>query len=449
MRHYCYSSFFLFSSLTLFDWHKQLGALERLTPPWQKITVLNKKGHPPEKGSKIKIFIKLGKIKLTAEFEHTDYQEGRQFTDQQVQGPFKSWQHTHLVQSRGQHQSEMVELIDYQFSGAFFLNSYFKKQLNRLFAYRHQTLRQDLLRHQKVKPMKILISGASGLIGSALVPFLTSGKHQVIKLVHKKGALASDEIAWASPSSLIKSSLLEGFDAVIHLAGESLKGRWNQEKKRKIKESRVQGTQELAQVLSQLKKPPSVFICSSAIGYYGDRGNQVLTEESSKGTGFLAEVCKEWEQASLPAYEAGIRTVNLRTGIVLSPQGGALEQMLTPFKLGLGAKIGSGNQYMSWIAIDDLIYILYAVLQNASLSGPVNAVSPYPLTNKEFTKVLAFVLKRPVFLTLPSYLISLIFGEKGQALLLSSQRVEPSKLLKIGFQFSYSQLKQALCHLLE
>jgi uncharacterized protein len=448
MTHYTYSSSLPFLASTVFNWYKQPGAFERLTPPWQTVKILEKTGEGIDKGVRIKILVQEGLLKATVAFEHVDYQEGKQFTDKQVKGPFRSWQHTHLVEPRRDNQSEMIESIQYKNYLPFLVNQLVKQSLNRLFIYRHRLLQEDLIRHQGVQSMKVLISGSSGLIGSALIPFLTTGKHQVTKLVRPSTSTHSDEIQWNPELGILNPQQLEGFDAVIHLSGESIMGRWTAEKKQKIRESRLKGTQLLAHALSQLKRPPSVFICSSAVGYYGSRGEEVLMEQSTKGTGFLSDVCEEWEQATRAAVEAGIRTVNLRTGTVLSPKGGALKQLLTPFKLGLGGKVGSGQQYMSWIAIDDLIYMIHYLMQQPFIAGPVNAVSPLPVTNAEFTKILGAVLKRPTFLTIPSFAISLIFGEMGTELLLSSQRVEPVKLTDAGFQFSYANLESALRYVL-
>jgi uncharacterized protein (TIGR01777 family) len=236
-------------------------------------------------------------------------------------------------------------------------------------------------------------------------------------------------------------------DVVVHLAGENIMGYWTQGKKERIRTSRVNGTRLLCQSLCQLRDPPSVFICASATGYYGNRGNEILTETSSKGEGFLADVCEEWEEATRAASERGIRTLNLRIGMVLSSEGGALKYMLPIFKGGLGGRIGPGNQYVSWIVIDDLVRIIEHVIKQEHLAGPINSVAPEPVTNAELTKTLGHVLHRPTFLSVPTFAVQLIFGELGKELLLSSQRVKPEKLEKSGFQFDYPHLEEALRHL--
>jgi uncharacterized protein (TIGR01777 family) len=296
--------------------------------------------------------------------------------------------------------------------------------------------------------MKILVSGSSGLVGAALIAFLMKNQHEVYKLVRVRTDLLEHEIAWDAQRGVIQPSLLEGFDAVVHLAGENIMGYWTEGKKKRIKESRVKGTQLLYQTLCQLKNPPPVFVCASAIGYYGNRGEEILTEQSSKGEGFLADVCQEWEEATRPAVERGIRTINLRIGMVLSERGGALKQMLPIFKWGLGGQIGSGSQYISWIVLDDLVHVIDFAIHQESLAGPVNAVTPYPVTNKEFTQTLGRILHRPTFLSMPGWMAKLVLGELGKELLLSSTRVKPQKLEAAGFQFDYPHLEWALRYLL-
>jgi uncharacterized protein (TIGR01777 family) len=297
---------------------------------------------------------------------------------------------------------------------------------------------------------RILISGASGLIGSALLPSLKSAGATVAQLA-RPGAKyrTSDEgqIAW-DRTKVLSAEAVSGFDAVIHLAGESIVGRWTDEKKREISDSRVKGTSNLAQALASAKQKPRIFISASAIGYYGDRGDESLNEQSAAGTGFLSEVCVEWEAATRPATDAGIRTGLLRTGVVLSPRGGALAKMLTPFKLGVGGRIGSGHQWMSWIDIQDMVGAIHFLLQNARVSGPVNMVAPNPVTNTEFTKTLAAVLARPAIFPVPAFAVKLGFGEMGETALLGSQRVEPRALMNGGYSFHFSGLQASLEHLL-
>jgi len=295
---------------------------------------------------------------------------------------------------------------------------------------------------------RILISGASGLIGTALTAPLEAQGVQVVRLARGR-AENSGEISWGpladSSGAGLAASALSGFDAVIHLAGETIAGRWTEEKKKAIRESRVLGTRNLATALARSESKPKVFVCASAIGFYGDRGEEVLTEESARGQGFLPELCREWEEASRIAAEAGIRTVNLRTGLVLSAKGGALGKMLMPFKLGLGGRIGSGRQWWSWIQIDDLVGGIQHVVGTESLTGPVNMVAPNAVRNAEFTKVLASVLGRPAIFPVPGFALGLAFGKMAaDELFLTSQHVKPAKLEASGYRFQYGDLRGAL-----
>lgn len=296
--------------------------------------------------------------------------------------------------------------------------------------------------------MKVLISGASGLVGGALVPHWTAAGHTVLRLVRSKTP-GEGEIGWDPRGGKLEPSDLEGVDAVVHLAGENIaSGRWTAARKREIRDSRVRGTRLVAEALAKCERAPRVLIAASAIGFYGDRGEEELTEDSENGEGFLAEVCREWEEASRAAREDGIRVVNARIGVVLSKEGGALKKMLMPFRLGLGGRIGSGRQSMSWISLDDLVLVLDRVLNDDSLSGPVNAVSPNPVSNAEFTRTLGRALGRPTIFPMPAFAARLAFGEMGDELLLSSQRVVPRKLLAAGFEFRYPALENALRHVL-
>jgi uncharacterized protein len=292
-------------------------------------------------------------------------------------------------------------------------------------------------------PSKILISGSSGLLGAALLQSLAADGHQITRLV-RGTAREIRQLAW-DPVQPLASESVSGFDAVIHLAGESIASRWTPSKKKAIRDSRVLGTRNLAEALARAPSPPRVLLSASAIGYYGDRGDAILREDSPSGSnGFLPEVCREWEAAAQPAVNAGIRTAHLRTGIVLSADGGALKQMLPPFRMGLGGRIGSGHQWMSWIDLHDEIGAIRHILANDSLRGPVNVVSPNPVTNAEFVRALASALSRPAIFPMPAFAARLVFGQMGEELLLGSQRVEPAKLVASGYFFQKRDLKKAL-----
>jgi uncharacterized protein (TIGR01777 family) len=295
--------------------------------------------------------------------------------------------------------------------------------------------------------MDVVISGSSGLVGSSLLPLLTTNGHRVRRLVRDRALV--EEPHWDPGAGRFDASTIDGADAVVHLAGENIgEGRWNAAKKERIRESRVKSTRLLAEGLAGMTNKPSVLVSASAVGIFGDRGSETLTESSSHGDDFLAEVCEAWEDATRPAAEAGIRVVNLRFGVILTPAGGALARMLLPFKLGAGGVIGSGEQYMSWITLDDAIAAVLHALQDASLEGPVNCVAPSPVTNREFTKTLGRVLKRPTIAPMPAFAAKLAFGEMADALLLASQKVEPTKLQASGFVFGQPHLEGALRHVL-
>jgi uncharacterized protein (TIGR01777 family) len=295
--------------------------------------------------------------------------------------------------------------------------------------------------------MRVLIAGASGLVGSAMVPQLKTEGVDVTRLV--RSSPKPGEIEWHPNQEQIDQGRLEGFDAIINLAGENIAGgRWTEETRRRIRDSRVYGTRLLSESMAKLAAPPRVFLCASATGFYGDRGDEVLDEESASGGGFLAGVCREWENATEPAARAGVRVINLRFGPILAREGGMLAKMLTPFKLGAGGRVGSGKQYISWVAIDDVVGAVKLALNDESMRGPLNVVSPNPVTNEEFTKTLGRVLSRPTFMTIPAFAARLAFGEMADEMLLTSQRVVPKVLNDAGFKFQHPELEGAVRALL-
>jgi hypothetical protein len=297
--------------------------------------------------------------------------------------------------------------------------------------------------------MQILVTGASGLIGSALVPVLTAAGHTVTRLVRSQPRPGQAELFWDPAAQQLPTPALEGFDAVVHLAGENIaQSRWTTEHKARIYHSRVQGTRLLCDALLQLVHPPQTFVCASAIGYYGDRGERLMREESAPGTGFLAEVCRAWEATAAPAAQRGIRVVSVRFGVVLSAAGGALAQMLLPFRLGVGGVIGSGKQYVSWVALDDAAGAIHHVLETDTLHGPVNVVAPRAVTNRVLTETLGRVLRRPTILPFPAFAARLLFGEMADALLLASTHVDPGCLRATAYPFQHPELEGALRHVL-
>ncbi len=298
--------------------------------------------------------------------------------------------------------------------------------------------------------MKILVTGSHGLVGSQLVPSLTNSGHKVVRLIRSQVKAPNEEINWNPRTGSIEQNKLENLDGIVHLAGENIAtGRWTEGKKNLIRDSRVKGTGLLAVALSSLKRKPKVFISASAIGFYGNSGNNLMNEQSPSGSGFLAETCRAWESASKSVDNAGARVAHLRFGVILSAKGGALSKMLPPFKFGLGGKIGTGRQYMSWVAINDVVRAILHVLENKELHGPINVVAPEPVTNLEFTKILGKVLSKPTLFPMPAFAARLFFGEMADELLLASTRVEPRQLNNSGFAFQHSHLEETLRFLLK
>ncbi|MCS6924294.1 MAG: TIGR01777 family oxidoreductase [Candidatus Binatia bacterium] len=439
----------------VFAWHVRPGAFERLAPPWAPVEVVERTGGI-EHGARVVLRISLGPVSRLWVAEHRDVEAGRQFRDVQLQGPFAYWEHTHRVEPDGPTACYLEDEITYALPcgmvGRLIGTTFVHRQLQRLFAYRHQVIAHDIVQHRTRSAegaMRIVVTGASGLIGSALVPFLTTGGHQVTRLVRSQPRPGAAEVQWDPLAGRLEATALEGVDAVVHLAGENVAaGRWTAARKAAIRDSRVRGTQVLCDALARLSRPPRVVVSASAIGYYGDRGDELLREDSAPGAGFLAEVCRAWEAATQPAVQKGIRVVLLRFGVVLSPAGGALAKMLLPFKIGLGGVVGSGKQYMSWIGIDDAVGAIHHVLHTEALQGPVNVVAPHPVTNAEFTATLARVLRRPALVPLPAVAARLVFGEMADALLLASARVEPTRLLATAYSFRHATLEDALRHVL-
>ncbi len=294
--------------------------------------------------------------------------------------------------------------------------------------------------------MKILASGCSGLVGSRLLPALSQAGHSVVQLVRHSPS-AANKLMWSPKRGELSAAAFEGIDGVIHLGGESIAtGRWSTAKKQRIRESRLVSTRLLAETMASASPPPKFFICASAIGFYGNRGDEVLTEESNPGNDFLANLCIDWEATADLAREAGVRVVHSRFGIVLSKKGGALQKMLTPFRLGLGGIVGNGRQYYSSVALDELVRMLIFCAENESISGPVNIVSPSAVTNRVFTKTLGKVLKRPTIFPLPAVVAKLLLGEMAGPLLLSSARVDPARLRESGYSFEFADLESGLRH---
>jgi uncharacterized protein (TIGR01777 family) len=438
----------------VFWWHARPGAFERLTPPWTGVTVAERRGGI-EDGARVVLKIPVGPTYVRWVAEHRDYIEGRQFCDVQVEGPFARWEHTHRFEPNGPRACVLEDRVKYALPlgavGGFIGGALVHRMLERMFAYRHRITVQDIATHAAYPgtPLHVVVSGSSGLVGAALVPFLTTGGHRVRRLVRSRPAHQEDQVQWDPAAGSVDATGLEGVDAVVHLAGENIAGgRWTEATKARIRESRSRGTRLLSESLARLRRPPQVLVCASAIGYYGDRGVTSVDEDSEPGTGFLADVCKDWEAATAAASAAGIRVVRLRLGVVLSVAGGALAKLLLPFELGAGGRLGSGAQYMSWVSLDDVIGIVLHAIRTDGLAGAVNAVAPQPVTNFEFTKTLGRVLARPTFFPVPAAAARLAFGEMADEMLLASTRVEPTRLAKSQYMFRHPTLEAALRHTL-
>lgn len=440
---------------TVFQWHARPGALERLTPPWESVKIIERVGGI-EAGARVHFTLKSGPFNIPWHAEHTDYRENEMFRDRQARGPFSRWIHTHRFHPMGENACLLEDTIAYRLHLAPVstpaAGRFVRRKLERMFAYRHDITRMDIADHQaalEAGHMHVLVSGASGLVGSALIPFLTTGGHKVTRLVRRSPVPNRNEIFWDPSIGRLDPDDLDGIDTVIHLAGENIgEGRWTPAKKRKIMESRIQGTSLIAETIAKLDPPPKVLVCASAIGYYGDRGECLLQETDPPGNDYISMVCSEWEKAAQAAVKRGIRVVFARIGVALTPAGGALKKLLLPFKMGLGGKIASGGQYMSWISMDDVIGALYYLATRPGIEGPVNLVAPRAVTNEDFTQVLADVFCRPARFTVPAVAIKMMFGEMGKEVPLSSTRVAPTRLIESGYRFRHPDLDQALAHVL-
>lgn len=444
------------SAQELFDWHAREGAFERLAPPTDRLEIREKKGSIYD-GDILEFAIYNGPVPLVWRALHQDTIDGVQFCDVQVKGPFQSWRHIHRFVDISPSESILHDEIEYTLPlapiSSWADGPFVRSMLEQMFDFRHQRTMQDIKRHQTFKdqPRQVIaITGATGLVGTALTSFLTTGGHTVRPVV-RKPPKDDSEIYWRPSQNEIDAKAFEGVDVVIHLAGANVAGkRWSDDHKKMVMESRRQGTRLLAETLAGLDNPPHTFLSASAVGFYGStRGDEVLTEASSSGDGFLAEVCRVWEENAQPARDAGIRTVNMRIGLVLDPQGGVLEKMLTPFKLGTGGKLGDGKNYMSWIAMDDILGAINHLMFHDDIEGAVNLTAPNPVTNAEFTDVLGDVLGRPTFMTVPRFALNTALGkEMAQETVLASQRALPQKLQDHGFEFAFTDLLTALNYLL-
>ncbi|PID76601.1 MAG: TIGR01777 family protein [Deltaproteobacteria bacterium] len=438
----------------LYDWHARKGALQRLVPPWDRTTILSRQGGL-EPGASSVLRLNMGPFHHDWLAEHTHNQPCVMFRDVQKKGPFAFWQHTHNF-IEDENGCILEDKIDYRLPLQAILPDFLgrrpiEKLLENIFDYRHQTLLADVKLHQKLacKPMCILISGAGGLLGQALHPLLTTGGHEVWFLVRRKPRPSCNEIYWNPERGEIDLDSLPPLDGVIHLAGDNIgSGRWTRSKKERVINSRRQGTRLLSRAIASLEHKPEVFLSASAVGFYGNSGGRLMHEEDSPGTEFISEVCSMWEDSASEACQAGIRTVFMRIGVVLSPKGGALKKILAGKGLGLVKSFGCGQQYISWIGIDDVVCAMLHALCCKELNGAVNLVAPKAVSNQELMQAVAAVSGKPLLPAVPAWLLRLVYGQMATELLLSGCRAAADKLTGSGFVFRHPDLIPALEHLL-
>ena len=438
----------------VFAWHERPGALARLCPPWERVEVVAASGGVRD-GARVTVRNKVGPIWTEWQVEHRDYVAGKQFRDVQLSGPFAKWEHLHLVMPDGPDACTLTDTIEYRLPaggvGQAFGGGFARRQLERLFAWRHATTRADLELPAPLAgeaPRRVVIAGASGMIGQALGAFLRTRGHTVVRLV-RRASRGTDELVWDPAKGTIDLAALEGVDAVVNLAGENVgAGRWTVARRDAIRRSRDDTTRTLVQAIGALRRKPEVLVNASAVGFYGNRGDAVLTEAEPAGAGFLAEVCQAWEAQAGAVNASGVRSVFLRFGVVLSPAGGALAKLLPLFRAGLGGRVGTGEQWMSWIGIDDAVGALHHALVAPACHGPLNATAPEPVTNAAFTATLGRVLSRPAVLPVPAFVLKAVFGEMADATLLASQRAVPAGLVAAGYAFRHPTLESTLRHVL-
>lgn len=435
-------------------WHFRAGAIHRLIPPWERIEV-RREAAPLVDGARAEIVIRKGPIATTLVAVHEEVDPPRQFVDRQERGPFGSWRHRHrFIEGEGGG-SVLEDSIAYDLPfgplGAL-IRGPFHAELDRQFAFRHARTRADLRRHAEIaalfgaRRLRVGVTGATGLVGTQLCAFLSTGGHEVVRFTRSARA-GEGTRPWnpEDPERGLDPAHLADLDVVVHLAGESIAGgRWSAERKRRILESRTKGTATVARAIARAERRPEALLSASAIGFYGDRGDEALDERSGAGAGFLPDVVRAWEDATVAARDAGVRTVHMRFGVVLAAAGGALGKMLTPFRLGAGGPVGSGRQGMSWISLDDLVGAVLFAARDPALAGAVNFVAPGAVAQREFARVLGRVLRRPAFAPLPAPVVRAIFGELGQRLLLEGAFVRPVALERAGFRFEHATLEDAL-----
>ena len=434
-----------------FAWHERKGSFRRLMPPWEVAEEVRADDTLEEGAQRIFRF-PMGPVKMKWIARHSKYNPPHSFEDDMLKGPFKSWHHKHQFTQNDDGSTYVIDKVNYKlpmgFLGKIVAGKMVRKRIERMFFARQIRLERDLERHAQFAHLprkKILVAGSSGLIGRQLVAFLDTGGHDVWRLVRRDIKKGEKEIKWLPDKNEINPEEIEGFDTIIHLGGAGIGDkRWSKKRMKLIEDSRVNSTSLLAKTIGNLSKKPELFMVASAMGWYGERGDEVLTENSKLGEGFLPRICENWEQAANGVKDFGVRTINLRTGIVLDATGGALGKMLLPAKLGGGGPIGRGRQWYSWISMDDQIYSMHHLMMTEECEGVYNIGSPEPVRQKRFAKVLGKVLRRPAFIPTPPFAIWFLFGKMGVSLTTESTKIIPERLVESGYVFEHSDLESAL-----
>ena len=439
----------------IWDWYNSDGAFRRIMPEWEGIQPINA-GRLVD-GDETIFKVKMGPIRQKWIARHHSVVPGESFADRMIKGPFGAWNHHHEFESNSGGVTSVIDNVEYKLPLHIFTgwSAGFTvlPRMKQMFEFRSVRVANDLKQIQataKLPRQRILVSGSTGMIGLQLCAFLEAAGHDVHRLLRPSTKLPSDVdsskvVKWNDLTGEILEGDMNGFDSIIHLAGAGIGDkRWSKKRLKLIRDSRIIPTENLAKIVPGLENPPKKMLCSSAIGFYGNRGTEVLDENSSAGNDMLSDLCRDWENASNAAKDAGINVIHLRTGIVMSPLGGALAKLLLPAKMGAGGPVGGGKQMQSWISLDDEIYAIHHLMMKEDSEGAYNLTAPNPVSQKQFAKTLGKVLRRPAFAPLPGFVIKMLFGQMGKKLVLEGQYVRPNRLLESGYEFTHSELESCL-----
>ena len=439
----------------IWDWYNSDGAFRRIMPEWEGIQPINA-GRLVD-GDETIFKVKMGPLRQKWVARHHSVVPGESFADRMIKGPFGAWNHHHEFESKSGQMTSVIDNVEYKLPLHIFTgwSAGFTvlPRMKQMFEFRSVRVANDLKQIQataKLPRQRILVSGSTGMIGLQLCAFLEAAGHDVHRLLRPSTKLPSDVdstkvVKWNDLTGEILEGDMNGFDSIIHLAGAGIGDkRWSKKRLKLIRDSRIIPTENLAKIVAGLENPPKKMLCSSAIGFYGNRGTEVLDENSSAGNDMLSDLCKDWENASSAAKDAGINVIHLRTGIVMSPLGGALAKLLLPAKMGAGGPVGGGRQMQSWISLDDEIYAIHHLMMKEDSEGVYNLTAPNPVSQKQFAKTLGKVLRRPAFAPLPGFVIKILFGQMGKKLVLEGQDVRPNRLLESGYEFTHSELESCL-----